>query len=137
MENTEFKELQKLEAVARMKILKMHENAIKDFWHGVLNCSEYGGILYWLDEEKRKLVERFEQRTGGMVYHLIESVTTIGTMLTMLYVSKNESEWESDREEMTADGYVVAYVENVTYPDCSELGWVVVKPQFGGVVRVA
>lgn len=137
MENTELKGLQKLEAVARMKILKMHENAIEDFQHGVLNCSEFGGILYWLDEEKQTLVEQFEQRTGGMVYHLIESATTIGTMLTMLYVSKDASEWEQDRAELMADGCAVAYVENITYPDCSEGGGVVVKPQFGGVVRTA
>lgn len=137
MRNSDLKEKQRLEAVQRMKLLHIHENAIEDFLHGVLNCSEYGGILYWLSADKEALVREFERWSGGLVYHLIENHTDIGTMVTMLYVSKYEEEWEMERIDLAEDGFSCAYVENLTYPDCSEGGGVMVKPMNGGVIRVA
>lgn len=132
-----FREAQMGEAVLRMKLLNIHENAVEDFENGVLNCSEFGGILYWLDEKKIKLVEEMEARTGGIVYHVIENHTEVGTMLTMLYVSKYPSEWWADRNDMMKEGYAFAYVENLDCPDFSEFGGVIIKPQFGGLARMA
>lgn len=103
----------------------------------MLNCSEYGGILYWLDEKKQNFVKAFEERTGALVYHMIESHTGFGVLLTMLYVTKYEEEWERDQRQMVEDGYICAYVENLTDPLFSEIGGVMVKPMNGGVIRVA
>jgi DNA-dependent RNA polymerase auxiliary subunit epsilon len=133
----ELKAAQKKEAISRMKLLKMHENAIRDFEsEGKLNQSECGGILYWMDEKGKAIVKAFEQEYGGVVYHAIKSITEIGDMLTLLYVSANTEEWEQDRNDLKEDGYAIAFVENLTDPDLSELGGVVVKPRFGGVSRL-
>ena len=42
---------QKQEAIARMKLLKLHGNVIREFEkEGIVNLSENGGFLYWLNE---------------------------------------------------------------------------------------
>lgn len=45
-------------------------------------------------------------------------------------------EWTYDRRDIQ-EGCPLAYVENMTYPDCSEFGSVGVRPVNGGVVRTA
>lgn len=123
------------EAVKRMKILKMLEQPIKEFKEeGVLNLSENGGILYWLDEKQKKIVADFEKEFGGLVYHVIHSMTNFGEMLSLLYVSKYEEEWECDIEDLK-EGMAVAYVVNLSMPDCSESGTIGVQPSIGGVRR--
>lgn len=48
--------IQKQEAIKRMKLLKLHENPIREFeQEDVINQSEHGGMLYWLDESKKNL----------------------------------------------------------------------------------
>lgn len=123
------------EAVKRMKILKMMEQPIKEFKEeGVLNLSEAGGLLYWLDDKQKKIVADFEEEFGGLVYHVIRSMTNFGEMLSLMYVSKYTEEWELDIEDLK-EGMCVAYVVNVTMPDCSEAGTIGVQPSIGGVRR--
>ena len=123
------------EAVKRMKVLKMLDQPIKEFKEeGLLNLSENGGYLYWLDDEQKKMVADFEEENGGVVYHVIHSFTNIGELYAFLYVSTYEEEWEMDMEDL-ADGSALAYVINMNMPDCSELGSIGVKPRIGGVVR--
>lgn len=125
---------QKQEAIARMKTLNLHPNAIKEFeQEGKLNLSE-GGILYWLSEQQKAVVEKFEKEYDALVYHVIHNFTAFGELLTCLYVSASSEEWELDREDLKED-YAVAYVENLTDPFCSEIGGVGIKPKFGGVIR--
>lgn len=135
----ELKAAQKKEALERMAILKLHENAVKEFSdEGKLNCSEYGmGILYWLSDEDAAYVRAMEEKSGCLVYHVIKSKTTLGTMLTMLYVSKDMEEWELDKEDLKSEGYACAYVENLDDEYCSEYGGVIVQPINGGVRRTA
>lgn len=128
------KEMMQEEAVKRLKLLRLHPNVISDFQQGKLNCSETFGALFWLDEEKKKIVAELEARCGGVVYHLIRSNTAFGVMVSCLYVSKYEEEWQQERENLR-DGVVFAYVENLDYPDLSEFGSILVKPVAGGLVR--
>ena len=129
------KEKQKKEAIARMKMLKMLENPIEDFKEGVLNLSENGGFLYWLNEEEKKIVEEFENRESKpLVYHVIKSFTSMGIMYSLLFVSGYEEEWEDDRADIKG-GSAIAYVYNSLMPDCSEMGSIGIKPCIGGVAR--
>lgn len=131
------KELQIQEAIKRMKLLKLHENPIKDFEKdGTINKSEHGGILYWLDDKENELVKAFEEKHNSVVYHVIHTYTDLGEMLALLYVSDSEEEWEYDIDDLKA-GYPFAYVMNLDDDDCSEFGSIGVKPQFGGLVRTA
>lgn len=133
------KEQMKQEALVRMKLLKLHPNVAKEFKdENKINYSlGIHGILYWVTDEMKQIVESFEKNTGYTVYHLIDNNNEeIGHMLTLLYVSTEMEEWIYDRRDIQ-DGRPVAYVENLTYPYCSEFGFVVVKSLNGGLVRTA
>lgn len=128
---------QRTEALKRMEMLKLHENVIDDFKEiALLNQSELGGILYWVEGEMEKKIREWEEQTGNLVYHVIHDYTEFGELLSLLYVSQYEDEWETDREDIQ-DGYALAYVMNLTDDWCSEYGSISIRPQWGGVVRTA
>ncbi len=129
-------ERKKQEALERMKMLNLFENAIRDFQQdNKVNMSECG-FLYWLDEEQTKMVSEFETEHNALVYHVIHNYTEFGELLTFFYVSDQEEEWEYDRADLK-DGYACAYVKNLDEDAFSEFGSVAFKEQFGGLVRTA
>ena len=120
-----------------MKLLKLHPNIIREFEReDIVNLSENGGFLYWLTDEQKTFVEEFEETNNALVYHVIHNDTEFGELLTFLYVSDDEEEWQCDSEEL-ADGYACAYVKNVDDDCCSELGGICFKTQYGRLVRTA
>ena len=120
-----------------MRMLNLYPNIIKEFdKEGIVNLSENGGILFWLDSDQQAIVDEFEQKYNALVYHVIRSFTEFGEMYALLYVSKHEEEWEYDRDDLK-HGYALAYVKNVDDDFCSEFGSIGVKQQFGGLVRTA
>lgn len=128
---------QKQEAIARMKLLKLHENVIREFEkEGIVNLSENGGFLYWLNGDQQAIVDDFEKEHGALVYHVIHNFTEFGELYALLYVSKDEDEWEYDRDDLKA-GCALAYVKNIADDFCSEFGSIGIKPQFGGLIRTA
>lgn len=92
------------------------------------------GFLYWLDEEQTQRVKKFEEETKCMVYHVIQNHMTIGQMLTFLYVSNVEEEWEMERNDLEV-GLPIAYVVNVDHDICSEFGTVRIQKHLGGLLR--
>ena len=127
---------QKQEALERMKMLNLHGNIIKEFdKEGIVNLSENGGFLYWLDSDQQAIVDEFEAEHDALVYHVIHDCTEIGELYSLLYVSKYEEEWEDDRNDLK-DGYALVYVKNMDDDFCSEFGSIGVKPQYGGLVRM-
>lgn len=131
-------ELQKREALARMAILRLHENVVREFKEeGKLNISEKNGMLFWLNDEQKKMVEEWESESGNVVYHIIHShAVDIGELYSFLYVSVHEEEWERDREDLKDDCPLV-FVKNVSCEYFSEYGCIGIKGSFGGLVRVA
>ncbi len=129
-------ERKKQEALERMKMLNLFENAIRDFQQdNKVNMSECG-FLYWLDDEQTKMVSEFETEHDALVYHVIHNYTEFGELLTFFYVSDHEEEWGYDRADLK-DGYACAYVKNLDEDAFSEFGSVAFKEQFGGLVRTA
>ena len=127
----------KTEAIARMKMLKLHENPIREFEkENKLNLSEHGGMLYWLSDEQKAMVKDFEEENNALVYHVIHNYMDFGELLTFLYVSDYKEEWKLDRNDLK-QGYALAYVKNIDDDFCSEFGSVEIKPQFGGLVRIS
>lgn len=117
------KQEMKNEAIARMKMLKIYGNAIRDFRKKdrVLNKSEGYGALYWLNDEEKEAVKDFEERTGNMVYTCILNHYEFGECLTMLYVSKDPLDWKGERREViNREPWV--YVYNKTFDYESEIG---------------
>ena len=128
---------QRTEALKRMELLNLHENVIDDFKEiALLNQSEHGGILYWVEGEMEKKIREWEEKTGNLVYHVIHDYTEFGELLSLLYVSQYEEEWEMERDDLV-NGYPLAYVMNLTDDWCSEYGSIGIRPQWGGVVRTA
>ena len=129
------KEQKKQEALERMKMLSLYPNIIREFEKdGIVNMSENGGYLYWLDDEQREYVSDFEAEYNTLVYHVIHNYTEVGEMLTFLYVSDDEEEWGYDRDDLKA-GYACAYVKNLDEDAFSEFGSVGIKPELGGLIR--
>lgn len=134
MEN--FKEVRKKDAVKRMRKLKIMENVIQEFMEeDKLYLSEFNGILYWLNEEQKEMVRSFEAEYNALVYHVIKSYTNIGIMYSLLYISSHKEEWEQDMMDLD-ENCAIAYVFNETDPMMSEIGYIAVQPQFGGVTRI-
>ena len=129
--------IQKQEAIHRMKMLNLHGNVLREFeQENRLNMSEYGGFLYWLDSHQQAIVDEFEAESDALLYHVIHSYTSIGEMLTLLYVSNYPEEWEFDRLDL-AEGYPLAYVKNLDDPYLSEIGSVGIECRIGGLIRTA
>ena len=124
------------EAIERMKLLKLDNPCIEAFTKGNVWESEGYGALYEVNDEEQKLIDNFEKNHKDcLVYHMIHNKFEFGECYSMLYVSSNKEEWESDKEDIK-NGYVFAYVENIDNDWCSEFGSIAVKPQFGGLMRI-
>ena len=140
------KEEVKKECLRRMKKLKLHDEGdftcVGDFRKNeVAWKSEFQGILYWLDEDEKKAVEKFEsEHLGYKVYHCIKTHTEFGELLSMLFVNGKDKECFNEDKEMfdydVEDNIVFAYVENMTDEWCSEFGSIVFASVNGGIKRV-
>ena len=79
----------------------------------------------------------FEYKNHCIVYAAIyNEFEEIGNHLTLLYVSYgNQDEWEAEREDLKAME-PIAYVMNLTYPELSEFGTVVLRSHDGVLERI-
>lgn len=134
-QKNEFRKEQIKEALKRMRKLQLHDNVISDFEEdGTINRSEYMGFLYWLSDEEKSIINKWERQTGNLVYHIIKNHFEFGLCYSFLYVSKHKDEWELDNKDIDL-GYVLAYVKNIDCPDFSEYGSIGIKKINGGLVR--
>lgn len=131
------KERKKEEAIKRMKELNIISDVIKQFSKDdIVMISEppLGG-LFWLNEEQKEMVRKFEEENDALVYMVIRSYTEFGTMDSLLYISDYDEEWEMDREDLQ-NNYIMTYTINHTHPEFSEFGSIVVKRIVGSLIRI-
>lgn len=124
------------EAIERMKMVGLNEDAIKDFKENgkAWKSETQFGFLYWLDAKEEEMVKEFEEMTGGVVYHLIKNKLEFGTCYSILYVSKTKEEWKLDRQDLESYCPLV-YVKNIDDDSCSEFGCIGIRPVNSGLVR--
>lgn len=146
MENIELRNRQKQEAIKRLEILEkeylVHKNVLKEFKQNeTIYYSEnlggaFSGILYWLRNKKDfvEKVKEIEEKRNIFVYHCILNHTEYGDLLSMMYISEDESFWEYEREELK-EGYAGAYVWNISFEPYSEFGNIGINGVNGGLVR--
>lgn len=129
------REEQKMEAVKRMKFLKIFPEAIRLFEEkGTVMVSE-GGILYEAKEEEKKLTSSFEKEYESLVYMIIHNHTEFGELYSLLYVCKQEEEWDMDWRDL-AEGYSIAAVFNMNSPIPDlDIGSIGIKNRVGGLIR--
>lgn len=146
---TQKKIKQRGEAIKRMAKLKLKSYVIDDFFENeqvylsVYLNDTLNAVLQRPTDELLKDIHEFEKEYGGIVYHCQIMKTSVGTLLTYLYVSKHEEEWDSDMSlehnafESNDYYFTYAYVRNLSIPIYSEFGSVGIMPStMGGVVRV-
>lgn len=145
----DLKQLQKIEAIERLKILQdkfeLMETVTKEFEkEDTLYYSEYvnkqfPAILYWVSnkENYENAIKQFEEKHNVLVYHVILTPTyDNGIVLTLLYVSETQEEWARDKEELK-EGLPCAYVMNIEIEQDSAFGGVQIAGVMGGIVRLA
>ena len=131
------REIKKEEAIKRMKAMNIYSDAIKQFKNAdIVMVSEppLGG-LFWLNDEEKEMVSKFEQENNALVYLVVRSFTNLGIMDNIFYVSDYQDEWEMDNADLN-ENYACVYVINHDMPDCSEFGTIAWKSIGGGVLRV-
>ncbi len=111
------KDIQKHEALERMKMLKLHPTVLKEF-------------------EKEDKIKEWENETGNLVYHAVFNNFEFGRCLSLFYVSQYQEEWEMDRKDLNED-YPFVYVMNIDDPCCSEYGTIGIRKAVGGILRIA
>ena len=116
-----------------MESLRLKEDVIDDFKNGEIWQSTNGGELYRLSQEQDLRILQFEEKYNCSVYHVIHD-DYVMEMENYLYVSDSLSEWKEDRE-ILKEGLTYSYVNNLTYPEFSELGEIGVAPRDGGLIR--
>ena len=131
------REIKKVEAINRMKAMNIYSDAIKQFKNAdIVMVSEppLGG-LFWLNDEEKEMVSKFEQENNALVYLVVRSFTNLGIMDNIFYVSDYQDEWFMDNADLN-ENYACVYVINHDMPDCSEFGTIAWKSIGGGVLRV-
>ncbi len=76
-----------------------------------------------------------EQERNIFVYHCILNHTIDGDLLTMLYVSEYQDEWDFEKNDLK-NGCIDVYVCNLSRDIDSEFGSVQITGVNGGLVRV-
>lgn len=140
MEN--LKEIQKQEAIKRMRLLQIMPQVVKDYekndrvYYSERLGSVFLATLYWLDnhQEYVDLVKEFEKKHKALVYHAQLTHMECGDCLSLFYVSKDKDNWSQDIKDIL-DGMLYSYVVNLQCDYDSEFGYIGVKPVMGGVVR--
>lgn len=137
------KQLQKEEALQRMRILNLSDAVIKDFetlnkiYYSERFNKVFDGILYWIDNDSKfvELVKQFENEHSVLVYHCHLGHYSFGDCLTLLFVSKNQEEWIQDQQDLKTKTAFV-YVCNLDEPACSEFGTIGIVGKNGGISRI-
>ena len=144
MNNKELKE----EIIERLKIIQteynLHRNVLKEYKeNGTIYYSEnwggsYSGILYWLHNRTDfvNIVREIEEKENIIVYHCILNHYRDVDVLSMLYVSADEENWEDEKSLLKDDGYVGAYLYNFYNIKNNEFGNILITGVNGGLDRV-
>lgn len=120
------RDIQHREAVERMQVLGLWEDAIEDFNRTgkPLTATPPLGAFFnpaELDPAQGHVIKSFEEQNEATIYTGIESFTNFGHLFAYLFVSKYIEEWNLERADLPALD-TLAYVYNCDAPELSEIG---------------
>ena len=132
------KEMRKEAAVSNLRRMKVYKDFIDCYQTQDYVCYYESGIGYWAfqDEELMAKLKEIEDRFDCTVYAITHEYTDFGECYDFIYIPQDDEEWAYALEKDGDCFYAFAYVWNKTDDLCSELGTVVLKNRFGGLVRV-
>ncbi|HFR3476357.1 TPA: hypothetical protein ACHU97_002303, partial [Streptococcus suis] len=93
------------------------------------------------DPNYERVVQEFEEKRNKLVYHVIET----GSSIALLYVSLpssdlngEELEWEWEEERLAEDNSLLAYVHNFVESSFSETGYITIDTfaDSGALIRI-
>lgn len=142
---SDFSARQQEEALLRLERLTakfdLKEDILKQFKKGVISYCYMisiehvgsGGIVdtKCLDPKWRDTIEKFENTHNALVYLALVNKSPYGEMLSMLYVSQYEEEWEWGRG---SSNYIAAYVYNFDIGE-GEFGEICLTSMDGALIR--
>lgn len=125
-----------IKAMQKLEIFAPYINAFKAQKQRVCEFENFGGFYIENDSKLSQRIAEIEAGTGCMVYAVIKS--TMGDMEMVNYLIVSSYEDDIGREVESCGKYksVFAYVENITYPDGSEMGMIGIQSFCGGIRRV-
>ncbi|MBR1528412.1 MAG: hypothetical protein IJ642_03790 [Oscillospiraceae bacterium] len=136
---------QKTEALLRLreltKAFNLNPEIIRCFqedklYYSYLASGTFGCIdTINYDPSYAGIVQKFEQETGSLVYHAVETENMYGKLLSLLYVSneKYKDEWNLQRLEKE---YIASYVWNIN-ENFGEYGDIFLTSDNGALLRKA
>lgn len=121
----------------------LNPNVLKYFKEGKVYYSYLtaGGLVGSIDTitydpRYEAAVKDFEKEYEGyVVYHAIETLTEVGDMLSLLYVSDDPENWEGER---LYQNYIASYTINFSEPNGSDFGDIIIQGfgESGALVRI-
>ncbi|MGN0677319.1 MAG: hypothetical protein ACI4K5_06205 [Ruminococcus sp.] len=138
------KEKMKKEAFSRIKTLtenlNLNPKVYKYFKEGKLYYSYWAiegiwGCIDKIDYDPRyaEAVNKIEKQLEILVYHVIETKIEDQTILSMLYVSPYEEDWDGEKP---AGNYIYACVCDADSPNDYELGSIKLSSNNGALIRI-
>ena len=126
------REEKKIEAIKRMKTLKIFPETINQFEKDdLVSISEPpNGYYFFLSDEERALADKLEEKYGILIYTAIRS-GSLGPFISFLFVSDDKDEWWMDRRDVQ-NKEPIAYVYNTEDPKLSEFGSISIAQSVGG-----
>ena len=128
----------KKEAIRRMKMLGLNDKIIEKFEKdNIITCS------YQQTDFEPYVKEFQDSHPSDLVYHVIESPTSFGRILNILFVSKYREDWHFELQMENMKGtnltvyYPMVYARNITDDMLSDLGTIGVLNINGNLVRIS
>ena len=128
---------QKKEAMLRMNLLNLPDTVKSAFEAEKKIYVSDAGALKLATQHQMEEIQAFEREYESTVYHAIRSMTSFGEMLSLLFVSDYDEEWEMDRECLS-EKFPFVQVINEDNPCCSEMGDIQIDQlPNGSLIRIA
>jgi hypothetical protein len=129
------KEEQKQEALYRMNKLNILPDVIDTFEKSSeIKCSDYGKIIA-VPKNILKDIRRWEADYGCLAYHVVHSKLYGFEIYNALSVSNYKEDWDYETT-MIDKGRTMAYTINVSKPDFSESGTIILENHRGTLQRI-
>lgn len=91
----------KLEAIERIKILKLNKQVINDFIaNDTIYVSNIKGSLQKANEEQMKLVKQYEEERQIKIYHIIHHKKYSKDSLYLQYVDNVKEHWKIEKRDI-------------------------------------
>ena len=114
----------------------------KEFVQGAFRALVDRGVISDSDFVESKVtdtdIQKFEEKTGALVYYVTRENLGFGECFSLLCVSKYEEDWAIQTPRAVGEKQYIAFAWcwNVTRDDCSEFGSVVVENNRGMLFRI-